>query len=606
MSQYYLMHKNDVCGTIAMDDTGRVVSYKDNNNWLSPFLGSADCTKIRKWWEMRAVPVSRPLMQELLKQDENITNQLYLAKNLAISMTDSYWVCPSNLDIGYDDIRFESFRDVNDGRIPYHNATSYDANASLGGQMHKYWDLSCDPPALVKECTDHYGQQSLNEVFAAKIHEAQGINIPFVKYTAEFAGENKVISRCDAFTSKDVELISAYEVVESRKKSNDISVYDHFIRTGIVNGIDAGQMQDFMDYQTLTDFIISNTDEHLLNFGVLRNANAMELIGAAPIFDSGNSMFYKDESYKLLSRAELLERRVTACYEKEEKLLSKIQNKKIVNLDLLPSPAETKEFYVEGGIPEQKAAFIAQNYATKIELAREFQKGKTISLYNERQTEKQNVTHKPVAEFETVYKTPSKIYLVCGLPGTGKTDTAMKTMQESVRNGRKYMDARDLYPVEKFKAITGRFLKPLPVMAEAKPNPDYSGSVVIVSAKDIIDEYNEKGLYFEDKREVNLLIQARVKTALESGAEVICVGNFLSKSARQIILEIAGNTENCEKNVIAITTPGRPKDSHIPEDVYESMADRFEKNWPDKEEGWDNIEVIDDDEKDIGCEYGDD
>lgn len=29
----------------------------------------------------------------------------------------------------------------NEGKIPYHNATSYDYNASLGGQMEKYWDL---------------------------------------------------------------------------------------------------------------------------------------------------------------------------------------------------------------------------------------------------------------------------------------------------------------------------------------------------------------------------------------------------------------------------------------------------------------------------------
>lgn len=35
----------------------------------------------------------------------------------------------------------------------------------------------------------------------------------------------------------------------------------------------------------LTDFVISNTDEHLLNFGVLRDADTMKLIGPAPIFD---------------------------------------------------------------------------------------------------------------------------------------------------------------------------------------------------------------------------------------------------------------------------------------------------------------------------------
>ena len=59
-----------------------------------------------------------------------------------------------------------------------------------------------------------------------------------------------------------------------------------------------------MDYQTLTDFVISNTDEHLVNFGVLRNADTMKLIGPAPIYDSGNSMFYNEDRLIPYSRVE--------------------------------------------------------------------------------------------------------------------------------------------------------------------------------------------------------------------------------------------------------------------------------------------------------------
>ena len=42
-------------------------------------------------------------------------------------------------------------------------------------------------------------------------------------------------------------------------------------------GVDWQVMQNFMDYMILTDFIISNTDEHLQNFGILRDPDTMKI-----------------------------------------------------------------------------------------------------------------------------------------------------------------------------------------------------------------------------------------------------------------------------------------------------------------------------------------
>lgn len=139
-----------------------------------------------------------------------------------------------------------------------------------------------------------------------------------------------------------------------------------------------------MDYQTMTDFIISNTDEHLLNFGVLRNADTMQLIGPAPIFDSGNSMFYAENREVPYSRIELLERKITGFYKSEEKMLANVNNPGIVKLDLLPERQAVMEFFAERGIPEKKAAFIAANYQTKLQMADELQHGKRVSLYREK------------------------------------------------------------------------------------------------------------------------------------------------------------------------------------------------------------------------------
>lgn len=90
-------------------------------------------------------------------------------------------------------------------------------NASLGGQMEKYWDLMHKTPILVKESYKYYGQQSINEVFASIVHSRQPSNVEFVRYTAEMTEDRGVQCKCPAFTSENIELLSAYEMVESRK-----------------------------------------------------------------------------------------------------------------------------------------------------------------------------------------------------------------------------------------------------------------------------------------------------------------------------------------------------------------------------------------------------
>jgi len=114
MSVYELMHKNIPCGNIIFDDkSGHIISYKDKGNGSSPYLGHADLNKMHKWWEMRAVPASRLLIQNLLKTTGCINSEMYLAKNLALSMTDSYWLRPEEALLTYDDVKFSNFSGFN-------------------------------------------------------------------------------------------------------------------------------------------------------------------------------------------------------------------------------------------------------------------------------------------------------------------------------------------------------------------------------------------------------------------------------------------------------------------------------------------------------------
>ena len=71
MSQFFLMHKNDICGSLEIDsNTGQVEAYKDHHTGKSPFLGNCDIKHIKKWWIARSVPASRKMMQEILKKSD--------------------------------------------------------------------------------------------------------------------------------------------------------------------------------------------------------------------------------------------------------------------------------------------------------------------------------------------------------------------------------------------------------------------------------------------------------------------------------------------------------------------------------------------------------
>lgn len=583
MIKYSLMHKNDKCGTILFDENiGRITEYHDDRNGLSPYLGNCDIKKIQKWWEMRAVPASRATMQQVINNANCLNTEVYLAKNLGLSMTDTYWIKPSGIDLSFDNVKFANLAAYSHGKIPYHNATSYDPNASLGGQMEKYWDLMHKTPILVKESYKYYGQQSINEVFASIVHSRQPSNVEFVRYTAEMTEDRGVQCKCPAFTSENIELLSAYEMVESRKIQNSQALYDEYINICVENGIDYNQIQEFMDYQTMTDFLITNTDEHLLNFGVLRDPNTMKLIGPAPIFDSGNSMFYSDGRKTPYTRAGILDIPITSFYKREEKLLGKVKNKTAVDLNSIPSAGDVKELYANAGIPEEKADVISKNYDTKAKMLSEFQRGKTISLYKEKQAEKNSKYNTIVKEPEVKMESP-KFIMLCGIPGSGKSQLA-KSLYADLQN--KKMDDVNLYPASKAIKNIGLIFDPSKITNDIVINADYKDSIVLISPNKIRQELKDNYPDSYSESLVFAIVDARIKTALKSGASVVYEATNLDKPIREKYLGIAN--EYGVKDTSLHVTWINPNDSisSISPNLLSAMNNRLVDSNPSKDEGW--------------------
>ena len=104
-------------------------------------------------------------------------------------------------------------------------------------------------------------------------------------------------------------------------------------------------MRGFLEYQILTDFVLTNTDRHLNNFGVLRDSRTLRFVQMAPIFDSGNSMFW--DAPRLPERSDCTEITVNSFRKTEAELLKLVTDRSRVRMERLPGREEIAELYAK-------------------------------------------------------------------------------------------------------------------------------------------------------------------------------------------------------------------------------------------------------------------
>ena len=82
----------------------------------------------------------------------------------------------------------------------------------------------------------------------------------------------------------------------------------------------------------VVDYIIANEDRHFNNFGLLRNAETLEWIGAAPIFDSGTSLWF-DRSEEQIKNADIKCKPFKKHHSEQIKLVSDLSRYDFSKLD---------------------------------------------------------------------------------------------------------------------------------------------------------------------------------------------------------------------------------------------------------------------------------
>jgi hypothetical protein len=386
---FYLMHKNERVVVLQIDThTGTINNIgKKINPELLPVGGNLSKQSLIDWWNRRAIPKTRSGIEAALKILNMESVNSLLVSNLGLSLTDQYWINPVDNELDWDKINLydndfcdligDFFFSKNEEELDIKGKTVFLPSASLQGVLQKKWIIDDNGKrCLVK---GNYGascQQSLNEVFATEIHKKQN-TMPYTEYSLiSLTAEEDTGVGCisESFTSKDREFISAYDLCNSEKKLNDMSEYEFFIYLCSRNGLDSEYVRRFLDYQILSDFVITNRDRHFKNFGVLRDPDTLEFLDVAPIFDSGNAMFW--DVATIPKSFNFYDIDVISFKKKEIKLLEYITNKNVFDLSKLPEDDFIKNLYIkDSNMSSERIEAIISAYKKKQEIVEMLQYG---------------------------------------------------------------------------------------------------------------------------------------------------------------------------------------------------------------------------------------
>lgn len=388
--EYYLMHKDIPVCLMEVSDDGAISKVRRNDDTAAhfPLGGQMNNMKFHEWWQDRAIPKTRHGAKTALQRLGYSSTNSALVNNLALSLTDCYWILPRGEKLAWKDVNLftndfvDTFGEITINQnymLDLRKVTRFNC-ATSQGELQKKWCI--DQSGRRYMIKGNYGesyQQSLNEVFATQLHQRQK-NAQFTPYSlvqlqtdSDFEGLGCL---CYDFCSENIECISAWELLQTVKTKKNESLFYPLKEVCLRLGMTEESFSRFLDYEIMTDFLISNTDRHMNNIAIMRDPDSLKMLGFAPIFDSGNSMFY-NVPLDSLSQIRTRDIKTHSFIAREIRLLQYVNDRSIVDL----SEAENINFSVfDKDISERHARipYLKMLFEQKLTFLHAFQSGKDI------------------------------------------------------------------------------------------------------------------------------------------------------------------------------------------------------------------------------------
>lgn len=315
LKKYILMNQNTEVLDFNFDEELNVIAEICNiyNIDYAPYklkceyeeIHNIDRVTINNWYAGRGIPAHRDNIKDIIEQFNIDTTKEIINKHFALSLSDQYWIKPTDLSINWEDINyFDNNYDV----VEFTNATfgenaissikgliniSSDKfktpNNTTDGQLKKVWLKIDNKNYLYKASGTLYNFEPINEVLASKICEI--LEVPYVLYKIDVVKskrQNTLVSICECAINKNQEIVTAYNILSKLEENDYKSYYEKYLN--ILNENNVKNAKEYLEKMFMLDYIMLNEDRHLNNFGIIRDVNTLEWVSVCPIFDTGRSM----------------------------------------------------------------------------------------------------------------------------------------------------------------------------------------------------------------------------------------------------------------------------------------------------------------------------
>ena len=296
MSNYILKHFDRNLIRFSAKDTGDLpevhISYIDETALSVMPLGmEVSETGLSRWLRNRKIPKNRAYIHSFLAKaglSANSTMSI-IEVSKGLSLNDSYWVVREDFEKNFEQCNLydNKFSEI----LASIAFTGYGSSVrssvasspefTTNGMLPKCWRRQSGTVYLYKGGTEgasNTGNEPFSEFYAWQVGEA--LSIRAIPYTLA-KWKSKICSKCKLFTSKETAFVPVGNIVKSGGMQAVIGYYKPL----------GPAYMDSLEDMFVFDAVIANTDRHFGNFGFLVNSKTNQVIGPAPLFDHGNSLF---------------------------------------------------------------------------------------------------------------------------------------------------------------------------------------------------------------------------------------------------------------------------------------------------------------------------
>lgn len=342
---YELFHKNTKVLTVdyssATNTFGKIIKIHSKEHLPIGFeqlKNKNNINALQFWWESRLIPKNR---HNLSIPRTELTK--IISDSCGFCLSDQYWIKPQDSPMSWGKGNYFN-NTFNEDIGKYISGKKNKSTDKIGsntpdlfsnGEQDKRWVVNRGKRILLKYGKPPYYEQPFNEMLATEI--CRRLKFNHVKYSFISKEDlNPIIySSCECFIDENTEYIPAGFIQYALEKNKNTSSYDHLIDCcEFFKMPNMEEIKKHLAQMIFLDYVMGNTDRHFGNFGFIRNAETLEWKGSAPLFDTGNSMFFEYPTSDLQRSSALMENVPSKTFSKTQKAQLRKFATEVLNLNI--------------------------------------------------------------------------------------------------------------------------------------------------------------------------------------------------------------------------------------------------------------------------------